>query len=213
MVCWCCLSWCWYFMYSWYFCSFVVIIDIAIFVCCMIQFGLFLDTFSYSSGASRIPCSLSTGGSVSFFLLFFGRGAVSLLFFFFSFWKGQSLSPLRSWQFVLQYYACVTVFMVMAFNMWLTKRTYETDPGTQRQPHIHFCTIVGGEISLKIMFLLIGNILGFCSFLSPCLALFFNQTTSTRNLNYFYKVGGEKKLKKILLLQNNMYKNSTKNNV
>jgi len=70
-----------------------------------------------------------------------------------------------------RYYACVTVFMVMAFNMWLTKRTYETDPGTQRQPHIHFCTIVGG----------------FCSFLSPCLALFFNQTTSTRNLNYFYK--------------------------
>ena len=28
---------------------------------------------------------------------------------------------------------------------------------------------------------------GFCAFLSPCLALFFNQTTTTRNLNFFYK--------------------------
>ena len=113
--------------------------------------------------------------------------------FSFLFWEVQSPPPLRPRQFFSQYYACVTVFMVMAFNMWLTKRTYETDPGTQRQPHIHFCTIVGGEISLKfVFFLLIGNILGFCSFLSPCLALFFNQTTSTRNLNYFYKVGGTK---------------------
>jgi len=70
-----------------------------------------------------------------------------------------------------RYNACLTVIVVMAFNMWLTKRTYQTDPGSQRQPHIHFCTIVGA----------------FCSFLSPCLALFFNQTTTSRNLNYFYK--------------------------
>ena len=78
----------------------------------------------------------------------------------------------------------------MGFNMWLTKRTYDTDPGTQRQPHIHFCTIVGGEISpLLEISKTFQNLLGFCSFLSPCLALFFNQTTSARNLNYFYKVG------------------------
>jgi len=70
-----------------------------------------------------------------------------------------------------RYLACLTIPVVMAFNTWLTHRTYKTDTGSQRQPHIKFCTTVGG----------------FCAFLSPCLALFFNQTTTTRNLNFFYK--------------------------
>ena len=48
----------------------------------MIQFGLFLDTFSYSSGASRIPCSLSTGGSVLFFSLFYFMEDQFTFFFF-----------------------------------------------------------------------------------------------------------------------------------
>ena len=43
-----------------------------------------------------------------------------------------------------QYLACLTIPVVMAFNTWLTHRTYKTDTGSQRQPHIKFCTTVGG---------------------------------------------------------------------
>ena len=47
--------------------------------------------------------------------------------------------------------------------------------------------MTSGQFRTLAMFYLLELFLAFCSFLSPCLALFFNQTTTSRNLNYFYK--------------------------
>merc|ERR1712012_1486738 len=56
------------------------------------------------------------------------------------------------------------------FNMWLTRNTYLTNP-LQISNHVNFCILVGGLSAI----------------LTPCFAVFFRETTSARNLNYFYK--------------------------
>jgi len=67
--------------------------------------------------------------------------------------------------------ASVTIFIgLWLLNTFLTRRTYMTDTQNMSN-HIHFCTIVGG----------------FCSMLTPCFAVFFKETTTARNVNYFYK--------------------------
>merc|ERR1719430_3071038 len=65
----------------------------------------------------------------------------------------------------------VSVFIALwLLNTFLTRKTYMTD--TQNMStHIYFCTIVGG----------------FSAMLTPCFAVFFKETTTARNVNYFYK--------------------------
>jgi len=67
--------------------------------------------------------------------------------------------------------ASIAIFVgLWLLNTFLTWRTYVTDIQNMSN-HIYFCTIVGG----------------FCSMLTPCFAVFFKDTTTGRNVNYFYK--------------------------
>jgi len=63
-----------------------------------------------------------------------------------------------------------TFIFLCLLNMWLTRHTYMTDV-LHPCNHVNFCTLVGG----------------FSAMMSPCFAVFFTETTSARNLNYFYK--------------------------
>ena len=97
---------------------------------------------------------------------------------------------------------------LVIFNMWLTRHTYEKH--NSDQPHLNFCTVVGGTPKLRqhsksiTVFYpakktdFIGGppscktkrcsrISGWSSFMVPSLATFFGQTSSKRNLNYHFK--------------------------
>ena len=91
--------------------------------------------------------------------------------------------------------------------MWLTRHTYEKH--NSDQPHLNFCTVVGGTSKLgqnsnsitilcpaKNRFFCglpscktqrCSHISGWSSFMVPSLATFFGQTSSKRNLNYHFK--------------------------
>ena len=79
----------------------------------------------------------------------------------------------------------VVVVPLVAFNMWLTRQTYKL-PCAQPDPHLLFCTVVGGESRTSLTD---QNLIpGWTSFMLPCLSSsLFKQTTFARRFNYHYR--------------------------
>merc|ERR1711971_181295 len=95
---------------------------------------------------------------------------IKLMPYYLAHYAFRSLSIAIFFIYMKEWAILVTIMPLIAFNMWLTRKTYKLPTATPQQ-HLRFCTVVGG----------------WSSFMVPSLSTFFKQTTSARSLNYHYK--------------------------